>query len=78
MKISKDLSRAINELFIDESLLNRFNEFITLTLRKKNKKNYLLSNNYRLITFENTLVKIVEKIIIYYLNLAVKKHELLI
>lgn len=44
LKISIELTRIINSLFVDDSLLNFFKEFIILTLRKEDKENSFLLN----------------------------------
>jgi len=49
----------------------RFKKSIIVVLRKEGKKNFLLSN-YKLITFKNTLVKVLEK---YIINIISKAAE---
>ena len=64
-------------LFLDDHLLPSLKESITITLYKKGKKDYSLSNSYRLITLKNTLVKVIKKALAIWLSKAIKELELL-
>jgi len=44
----------------------------------KKKKNYLLFDNYCLIVLENTIVKLLKKIVTEHITHIAKKHDLLI
>ena len=52
---------------LSTSLPKGLKESFTLVLRKKEKKNYLLPGIYRFIALKNTLVKLVEKVLIIYI-----------
>ena len=41
---------------------------IIIVLRKKNKKNYTVSNSYRSITLKNSFIKLIKKILIVVLT----------
>jgi hypothetical protein len=64
-------------LFIIRTLSFYLKEFTTLALQKEGKKNYSLLDSYHLISLENTLVKIVKKILINQINEAIKTYNLL-
>src|SRR6266702_4264163 len=51
---------------------------ITVVLRKKGKVNYLLLGSYRLIALENTLSKILERVIVKHIADIVEKYALLL
>ena len=51
---------------------------ITFILYKKGKADYLLLESYRPITLENTLSKILKRIIVDYIADTAKKHALLL
>ena len=51
---------------------------ITFILRKEGKVDYLLLGSYRPITLENTLSKILERVIADYIVDTAKKHALLL
>ena len=63
-EISKGLAHRISRALAEGTLPNRYKESITITLRKEGKKDYSLPSSYRLITLENTLAKVVEKILV--------------
>ena len=54
-----------------------FRQTKTVVLRKEGKEDYSLPGSYRPITLENTLGKILEKIIAERLSDTLKKHSLL-
>ena len=58
-------------------LLKCFKELTIIILHKEDKKNYLLSKSYRLITLKNTLIKIIKKVLIIYLSYTAEKYSLL-
>ena len=70
--IIKNLAEIASHCFTSKIILKRFKEFITVVLRKKEKKNYSLLGSYRLITFKNMLVKVLEK---YVANIMLKAAE---
>jgi hypothetical protein len=77
LEISKGLAHAVSKLLVDDIILVRFQESTTLALRKKGKKDYSLLGNYRLIALENTLAKVVKKVLMNRLSLVVEEHNLL-
>jgi len=78
LKILLELTQNIYIALARGSLLSYYRESITVILRKKSKKNYSLLDSYRLIALENILAKIIEKVLITYLSLAIKEHILLL
>jgi hypothetical protein len=77
-EILKELIYTISRILIKSILLNRYKELIIIILRKENKKNYSLLSNYRLIALENTLAKVVKKILVIRLNHAAEKYIFLL
>ena len=63
-------------IFICDTLFVRYKKSIIIILYKKNKKNYSLSESYRLIVLENTFVKIVEKMLATRLNNVTEQYFL--
>ncbi len=61
--IKNDLAQAISKYFASETTPETFHKFITVVLRKKRKKNYLLSSSYCFIALKNTIVKLMEKLV---------------
>ena len=61
--VSKELARVITRILRSGKLPESFKESTTVALRKEKRKDYLLPGSYRLIICENTIVKIVEKVI---------------
>ena len=76
-EISEGLAHAISTLFAVGSLPCRYKESVTITLRKEGKKDYSLPGSYRLIALENTLAKVVEKVLATRLSIAAEEHALL-
>jgi hypothetical protein len=78
LEISKGLAYTVSKLLAGDMMLIRFRESTTLALYKKDKKDYSLSGSYRLIALENTLTKVVEKVLTNRLSLAAEEHSLLL
>ena len=76
--MSINLIQRIYTALIYSLLSAYYKKLITIILHKKSKKNYLLSESYRLITFKNILIKIIKKVLITYLSYTVKKYSLLL
>jgi hypothetical protein len=76
-EISEGLAHAISTLFAVGSLPGRYKESVTITLRKEGKKDYSLPGSYRPIALENTLAKVVEKVLATRLSIAAEEHALL-
>jgi len=55
-----------------------FREMLTVVLRKKGKVDYLLLSSYRLIALENTLGKVLEKLVIERLLEVLERNSLLL
>ena len=74
--IYTDLTQGIYTAFMYSLLLIYYKELITVILCKKNKKDYLLPESFRLITLKNMLIKIVKKMLITCLSHVVEKYSL--
>ena len=68
---------VISRYLIVKTLSVSYRELIIIILRKKNKKNYIISDSYRLITLENTLVKFLEKVLTIQITKIAEEHNLL-
>ena len=71
------LAYTISSTLVRGTLLACYKESITVTLRKEAKRDYSLPSSYRLIALENTLAKVVEKVIAIRLSRAAEEHNLL-
>jgi len=76
--IKENLMLTITQYFIDSLLSSFLKKFTTVILHKKRKKNYLLSDNYCLIVFKNTIIKLFKKIVTKHITNIAEKHDLLI
>jgi len=76
--IIKDLAKAASYYFASGIILKSLKEFITVVLYKEEKKDYSLLDSYRLITFKNMLVKVLEKHIANIISKAAEEHRLLL
>ena len=63
-EINIDLIQKIRKIFVNDSLLTRYKKSITIILYKENKKDYFLFKSYKLIVFENTLIKVVKCVVL--------------
>ena len=77
LTICIDLTQRIYTAFVCSLLLIYYKELNTVILCKKDKKNYLLSESFRLITLKNMLIKVIKKIFITYLSCIAEKYSLL-
>ena len=75
--IIKDLVKVASHCFISKIILKHLKKFITIVLRKEEKKDYSLLSSYRLITFKNMLIKVLKKHVANIIFKAVKEHKLL-
>ena len=75
--LDKDLVHAISTLLARGTLPASFKESTTVVLRKEGKKDYSLPSSYRPIALENTLAKLVEKVIANRILEAAEEHGLL-
>ena len=71
------LANTISRALAEGTLLDYYKELIIITLRKEDKKDYSLLSSYRLIALENTLVKVVEKVLVIHLSRAAEEYTLL-
>jgi len=74
--IVKDLAKAASRCLASGIILKRLKKSIIVVLRKEGKKNYSLLSSYRLITFKNTLAKILKKYIVNIIFKAAEEHRL--
>jgi len=74
--IVKDLVKVASHYFANRIILKSLKEFIIVVLRKEEKKNYFFLGSYKLITFKNTLAKVLEKYIANIILEAVEEHRL--
>ena len=63
---------------IHSLLLKCFKKSTIIILYKENKKDYLLSESYRLIILEDIFAKIIKKILITYLSCTAEEYSLLL
>ena len=71
------MAAAISRAFAYGALPASYKESITLALRKGGKKDYSLLSSYRPIALENTLAKVVEKVLANRIAIAAEEHGLL-
>ena len=62
-EISTDLTQRIYTVFMCSLLSVCYKESIIIILNKEDKKDYLLSKSYRLITLKNILAKVIKKML---------------
>src|SRR5438270_5813577 len=62
-KITLGIAKAISWIFRNGEMPTRLKESTTVILCKNKKKDYSLLSSYRLIILENTIVKVIKKII---------------
>ena len=75
--IAKGVALGINKILAKGEFPASFRESTTITLRKEGKKDYTLPGSYRPIALENTLAKIVEKVLATRLSDAAETFGLL-
>jgi len=75
--ISPGLSRVLTDFFKLSEIPQSLKESTTIALRKEGKGDYTLPGSYRPITLENTLAKLVEKIVAEILTNIAEKHNLI-
>ena len=76
--ISQDFAQAISDCLVGGSLPLRYKESTIVVLRKDGKKDYSLLGSYRPIALENTLAKVIEKILADCISNAAEGHSLLL
>jgi len=72
------LVTVISTYFAAETLSLRYRESTIIALRKKSKKNYTISDSYRLITLKNTLAKLIKKVLAEIITDAAEENDLLL
>ncbi|KHJ30011.1 putative zinc knuckle domain protein [Erysiphe necator] len=72
-----DLAQAIRSLLRNGQIPSSFKESITLTIRKERHPDYTLPSSYRPIALENSLAKIVEKLVANRMIEAAEQHNML-
>ena len=77
-EIAEGLAQAISKTLAGGTLPDRLKESTTIALRKEGKRDYSLPSSYRPIALENTLAKVVEKVLANRLSLIAKEHALLL
>ena len=75
--LAEPLAEAISKYLIVGTLLELYKELTTVVLRKDRKRDYSLLSSYRPIALENTLVKLIEKIIANCIATVAEEHALL-
>lgn len=75
--ISERLAQVTSMLLAGGQLPENLKESTTIALRKENKKDYSLPGSYRPIALENTLAKVVEKLLANRLTEAAEAYNLL-
>ena len=76
--IKKNLVQTISKCFDSELTSESFCEFTTVVLQKKRKKDYSLLSSYCFIALENTLAKLMKKLIAEQITCTVKMHSFLL
>jgi Reverse transcriptase (RNA-dependent DNA polymerase)/Endonuclease-reverse transcriptase len=75
--IQADLAVAISRHFAAGTLPASYRESTTIALRKEGKKDYTIPGSYRPIALENTLAKLVEKVLATQITQVAEEHNLL-
>lgn len=75
--IREDLAQAISNCLAAGAIPARLKDSITVTLRKEAKPDYSLPGSYRPIALENTLAKVIEKVVADRISAAAEAHALL-
>jgi len=76
-QISEGLAQAFTKQLASGTLPRSFKDSITTVLRKERKKDYSLPSSYRPIALENSLAKVLEKIVANRIAQAAEEHNLL-
>ena len=76
--ITKPLVEVISRHFADRMLPKTYKELTIVVLQKEQKKDYSLLSSYCPITLENTLVKLIEKIVANHMAAVAKEYRLLL
>ena len=75
--VATPLANAATTCLLKSNLPECYKDIITVVLQKANKKDYSLPGSYRPVALENTLGKILEKIVAERMQEAVEAQGLL-
>src|SRR5213078_231381 len=75
--IAKELAQAVTELLRARNIPQSYKESIIVVIKKERKGDYTLPSSYRPVALENTLAKVVERIVATQLADAAEEHNLL-
>src|SRR6266480_6717809 len=75
--IAEELAQVVIELLRAGNIPQSYKESITVVIRKERKGDYILLSSYRPVALENTLAKVVERIVTIKLADAAEEHNLL-
>ena len=75
--IAEELAQTVTELLRAGNIPQSYKESITVVIRKERKGDYILPSSYRPVALENTLAKVVERIVTTKLADAAEEHNLL-
>ncbi len=75
--VAENLAQAVTELLQTGNIPSSYKESVTAVIRKERKGDYTLPSSYRPIALENTLAKVIEKIVATRLAEAAEEHGLL-
>jgi hypothetical protein len=75
--LKEDIAEAITRMLINGTILEGIKESTTVVLRKEKKADYSLPSSYRPIALENTMAKIVEKIIANRITVEMEHRTLI-
>ncbi len=76
--IAEELAQAATDLLSTGNIPQSYKESITAVIRKERKGDYTLLSSYRLVALENTLAKVVERIVATRLTDTAEEHNLLL
>ncbi len=76
-EIAEDLAQATSTLLEQGNIPISFKESITATIKKERKGDYTLPSSYRPVALENTLAKVIEKVMANRISDAAEEHNLL-
>ena len=75
--VAEELAQAATDLLSTGNIPQSYKESITAVIRKERKGDYTLPSSYRPVALENTLAKVVERIVATRLADAAEEHNLL-
>ncbi len=75
--VAEELAQAATDLLSTGNIPQLYKESITTVIRKERKGDYMLLSSYRPVALENTLAKVVERIVATRLADVAEEHNLL-